>query len=100
MEWRHRKYYLISYSMEQPFNWNSIAKSIRLFPPYNHFKAYCSKIGVSYDGLAWRETGEHIPSQMLSCRLEDADEVELQMGRLRNHCSFDFCELTPTMCGQ
>lgn len=100
MDWRHRKYYLISYSMEHPYNWNQISRSIRLFPPYNHFKQYLSENRLSYDGVAWRETKEPVPSQMLSCLAEDADEVELQMERLHQSNAFSYCELTQEMCGQ
>lgn len=100
MDWRHRKYYLITYSMAHPYNWNQISKSIRLHPPYNHFKQYMCGNTLTYDGCSFRETGAYLPSQMLSCRMEDADEVELQMERLHYKHSFAYSELTKEMCGQ
>ena len=100
MDWRHRKYYLITYSMACPYNWNQIYKTINLYPPYNHFKNYRKNKAMTYDGCAWQLTGEYLPSQMLSCRIEDADEVEMQMERLHQRHSFKFYELTPELCCQ
>lgn len=100
MDWRHRKYYLISYSMAQPYNWNKISKTIRLYPPYNHFNEFKKSKALTYDGCAWKTTGQHVPSQMLSCSIADADEVELQMERLHQTNSFMYYELTQELCGQ
>lgn len=100
MDWRHRKYYLITYSMEKPYNWNEISKTVRLYPPYNHFNGFKTNKTLTYDGRAWKTTGQHVPSQMLSCSIADADEVELQMERLHQSRSFMYCELTQEVCGQ
>lgn len=100
MDWRNRKYYLITYSMAQPYNWNQIAKSVRLYPPYNHFKGFQTDKALTYDGCAWETTGQYVPSQMLSCSIQNADEVELQMERLHQSRSFMYHELTQEMCGQ
>lgn len=100
MDWRHRKYYLITYSMEKPYNWNEISKTVRLYPPYNHFNGFKTNKALTYDGCAWEATGQYVPSQMLSCRIADADEVELQMERLHQSRSFMYSELTQEICGQ
>ena len=101
MDWRNRKYYLITYSMHRPYNWNQISKTVRLYPPYNHFNGFRTNNDMTYDGCAWEMTGQYLPSQMLSCSIADADEVELQMERLHQnkYGLFKYCELTKEMCG-
>ena len=50
MDWRQRKYYLITYSMEKPYNWNEISKTVRLYPPYNHFNGFKTNKALTYYG--------------------------------------------------
>lgn len=99
MDWRERTYYLIDYSMVRQPDWKSIAKSIKLFPPYNHFKAY-----PGYDPCFMFTNGAHWVNQMLSCRKSDAAMVEEAMQRMEQTYSgyfyFQFAKLSPEMCGQ
>ena len=71
MDWRERNYYWIDYSMVRQPDWKSIAKSIKLFPPYNHVKAH-----PGYDPCFMFTKGSHWANQMLSCRKSDAAMVE------------------------
>lgn len=99
MDWRERNYYLIDYSMARQPNWKSISKSIKLFPPYNHFKGY-----PGYDQRVPFSNGVHWANQMLSCRKSDAALVEEAMKNMEEVYSgyfyFRFAKLTPDMCGQ
>lgn len=99
MDWRERNYYWIDYSMVRQPDWKSIAKSIKLFPPYNHVKAH-----PGYDPCFVFTNGAHWANQMLSCRKSDAAMVEEAMQRMEQTDSgyfyFRFVKLSPEMCGQ
>lgn len=104
MDYRHRKYYLVSlpwFSKDMRLqHFRIAAPSMKMHPPYNHVLS--EKPHPLYDGH-WRfDTGVCSPGMMLSCKLEDAGALEYELRKMvRNdspHASF--FELTKSFCKQ
>lgn len=106
MDYRHRKYYLVSvpyFSRSMRMNYFKIAApSIKISPPYNHILHRQPKYTSNYDGLWYKETGIHRPDMMISCKIEDADSLEYALRKMvRNDDGYGkFYELTKSFCGQ
>lgn len=107
MDWRERKYYLVSIpwdsrDMRMRFFKNA-APSLKMSAPYGH-KAYHvdgKKLQSVYDGVWYRDTGLYIPDCMMSCRTEEAEALEYELRKMvRNDGCSGFYELTKEFCGQ
>lgn len=104
MDYRHRKYYLVSlpwFSKDMRLRYFRIAApSMKIYPPYNHVLS--EKPHPLYDGHLRFDTGVYRPNMMISCKTEDAEALEYELRKMvRNdeHCGA-FFELTKTFCGQ
>ena len=107
MDWRERKYYLVSFhrfnrDMRMRFFKNA-APSLKMSAPYGH-KAYHvdgKKPQSVYDGVWYKDTGLFLPECMMSCRTEEAEALEYELRKMvRNDKYSGFYELTKEFCGQ
>lgn len=106
MDYRHRKYYLVSipyFSRNMRIGYFKIAApTIKMHIPYNHFKHGKLKNIQQYDGLHFLETNMRRPDMMVSCKIEDSDALEYELRKMvRNDDPYGaFCEITKEFCGQ
>ena len=100
MDYRKRKYYLVSlpcfdhdYRLE---HMTLVAPSLKMHAPYNHI---CFG---TYDGKFYQQTNVMCPEMMISCKLEEADALEYELRKMSRDIAVQgrFCELTKEMCKQ
>lgn len=103
MDYRHRKYYLVSipyFSRDMRIRYFKIAApSLKMHAPYNHIlKQHTS----DYDGCCHEDTGVRRPDVMISCKLEDVESLEYELRKMvRNDDGYGkFYELIKEFCGQ
>lgn len=108
MDYRSRKYYLVSipyFSRDMRLSYFKIAApTLKMSPPYNHIRKEDIK-KYDYDGKHFRQTDVRRPDMMISCRIEDAEALEYELRKMvRNDNDFygrpKFCELTKEICRQ
>lgn len=109
MDYRHRKYYLVSipyFSREMRISYFKIAApSLKMSPPYNHILRERHVGKYDYDGMHFRRTDVRRPDMMISCKIEDAEALEYELRKMvRNDNDYygrpKFCELTKEICKQ
>ena len=106
MDYRHRKYYLVSipyFSRDMRIRYFKIAApSMKMHAPYNHMSHKQQKDILSYDGLWSKEIGLRRPDMMISCKTEDVESIEYELRKMvRNDEGHGwFYELTKNFCGQ
>lgn len=108
MDWRSRKYYLVSipyFCRDMRINYFKIAApSIKMSEPYNHVAHKIGRYGsdYKYDGQWCKETGVHRPDYMISCKTEESEALEYELRKMvRNDGYYGaFYELTKEFCGQ
>lgn len=104
MDYRHRKYYLVSipyFSRDMRIRYFKIvAPSLKMHSPYNHF---CHRDNEqAYDGKWSNLTGVMRPDIMMSCTIEDSAALEYELHKMvRNDDGYGkFFELTKNLCKQ
>ena len=104
MDYRHRKYYLVSipyFSRDMRIGYFKIAApSLKMHTPYNH--VHIKEDFEAYDGIWHEHTGVRRPDAMLSCRIEDSNALEYELRKMvRNDYPYGkFFELTKNYCLQ
>lgn len=97
MDYRNRKYYLVTLSSSsydiRLNHFKMFIPTLKISEPYNHFKN-----GKSYDG----ENTNKYWQMMISCRNEHAEalEYELNKDKRQNEKYSYFMELNKQICGQ
>lgn len=95
MDYRFRKYYLVAFNVAvydmRIKHLKSFAPSLKIHPPYNHFK----NNDKDYDGN-YTHTYHQL---MISCKKEEAEAVEYEL-RKHSRTEDTFIELTKKVCGQ
>lgn len=103
MDYRNKKYYLVSFDGHAyDFRLNILKKeisSLKISAPYNHFRDYKPE----YDGESMKKINRSTYWQMMiSCNKEDEEILLYELRKAKRNDSFScvWFELTKENCGQ